>query len=201
MTIDAYRELRHFLLVRLALGGGLLIVVGAVALTWVPGAPTPDTAKIPSTTSVAKGRLPVADEKSNASTAGGVPLAANSQDLLDKPRLEDAMRPLAVPEPLEGKSFEVLPKTGGTEVGSPSSGPVDDKTEAPAKLPKGPHLQAGIFAQAANAEEFRRKLNAAGYPAYVESRVHVGPYPNRKEAERVREKLKAEGTTTVYVPQ
>lgn len=199
MTIDAYRELRHYLRVRLVLGAGLLIVVGAVAVTWVPGPEQVAPAVIKGT---APGTVPVAVGKSEAPPAvGSASFSAAPRDLLDKPRLEEVMRPLAVPEPLEGKSFEVLPKTGTAEGISPSESLPDDKSEAPAKLPKGPHLQAGIFAQSANAEEFRRKLIADGYPAYIETRVHVGPYPNRKEAERVREKLKGEGTTTVYVPQ
>ncbi len=123
-------------------------------------------------------------------------------DVFAKPQLEEVMRPIAALEPLEGKEFEVLPKTGVVEANTSSAEASDTETKGGMpKLPKGPHLQAGIFAQPANAEEFRRKLAAEGYPAYVETRVQIGPYASRKEAERVREKLKTQGTTTVFVPQ
>lgn len=200
MTPTAFRELRHYLFVRLALGGGLLIVVGAFALTWVPGAAT--MGPPPTAPGVGTGTLPnTVAVRDPAQAAVGSIFTAAPRDLLEKPRLEELMRPLAAPESLDGKAFEVMPRTGEPEGSASAPNVPEDKVEAPAKLPKGPHLQAGIFAQPANAEEFRRKLVAEGYPAYIETRVHVGPYPNRKEAERVRDKLKAEGTTTVYVPQ
>ncbi|MCC6531009.1 MAG: SPOR domain-containing protein [Burkholderiales bacterium] len=69
------------------------------------------------------------------------------------------------------------------------------------KLPRGPHLQAGVFLQAGNAEELKAKLQAQGVPVYIESRVQVGPFADRKEAERMREKLKAMGVATVLIVQ
>lgn len=205
MTPDAFGELRQFLLVRLVLGAGLLIVVGALALTWVPGAATvgPSRTLPPSSTGdrTPSAARPGASATSNGLSIDAARLAGDPRNPLDKPRLEEVMSSLAAPEPLEGKSLEILPKRTEVEAPSGTDRAPDEKTDTPAKLPKGPHLQAGIFAQPANAEEFRRRLIAAGYPAYIETRVHVGPYPGRKEAERAREKLKAEGTTTVYVPQ
>jgi DedD protein len=69
------------------------------------------------------------------------------------------------------------------------------------KPPRGPHLQAGVFLQPANAQAFKSKLEAQGLPVYVESRVHVGPFRDRKEAERVRERLNELGLATVLVAQ
>jgi DedD protein len=70
-----------------------------------------------------------------------------------------------------------------------------------AKPVRGPHLQAGVFVQPANAQALKDSLEAQGLPVYIESRVHVGPFKTRKEAERMREKLKEMGMTTVLVPQ
>jgi DedD protein len=202
MPTEAYRELRHFLLIRLALGAGVLIVVGAVAVTRVPGA-----ARVSAPPAASSGDIGPAVTKHtppmrDSAAIGATPPSMSPRDLFAKPQLEEVMRPIATLEPLEGKDFEILPKAITAEAAVPSAEGVDAENKgSPPKLPKGPHLQAGIFAQSANAEEFRRKLAAEGYPAYVETRVHVGPYPSRKEAERVREKLKAQGTTTVYVPQ
>lgn len=206
MPTDTYRELRHFLLLRLALGAGLLVVLGAVAVTRVPGGATAGPPAL-STGLEAGARsasavTPVAPSVREAAPPGVLPPSISPRDVFAKPQLEEVMRSIAALEPLEGKEFEVLPKAGVVEADTPSAEASDSETKGGMpKLPKGPHLQAGIFAQPANAEEFRRKLAADGYPAYVETRVHIGPYASRKEAERVRETLKTKGTTTVFVPQ
>ena len=70
-----------------------------------------------------------------------------------------------------------------------------------AKPPRGPHLQAGVFLQPSNAQSFKSNLEAQGLPVYIESRVHVGPFRDRKEAERVREQLREMGVSTVLIAQ
>ena len=47
----------------------------------------------------------------------------------------------------------------------------------------------------------KAKLEAEGLPVYIESRVQIGPFRNRKEAEAMREKLKADGVATVFIAQ
>lgn len=206
MPPETYRELRHFLLVRLALGAGLMIVVGVVAVTAVPGAATVAPKPVVSSGGAADSP-PFLSAKSGhrepaaSATIDPPSVPTNSGNIFEKPRLEELMQAIAAPEPLGGKAFEVLAKAADAQTTSAGTDADDGVTAKPAKLPKGPHLQAGIFAQPANAEEFRRKLVAEGYPAYVEFRVQIGPYPNRREAERVRDKLKTQGTTTIYVPQ
>jgi DedD protein len=59
----------------------------------------------------------------------------------------------------------------------------------------------GIFAQPANAEDLKTKLESQGFPVYIETRVQVGPFTDRKEADKVREKLKAMGMATVFIAQ
>ena len=54
-------------------------------------------------------------------------------------------------------------------------------------------LQMGVFTAASNAEELHAKLEKAGIPSYVESRVHVGPFKTQKEADEARRKLKELG--------
>jgi DedD protein len=54
-------------------------------------------------------------------------------------------------------------------------------------------LQMGVFTAASNAEELHAKLEKAGIPSYVESRVHVGPFRTQKEADEARRKLKELG--------
>ncbi len=54
-------------------------------------------------------------------------------------------------------------------------------------------LQMGVFTAATNAEELHTKLEKAGIPSYVESRVHVGPFKTQQEADAARRKLKELG--------
>lgn len=54
-------------------------------------------------------------------------------------------------------------------------------------------VQVGVFSNHANAEELVTRLQAAGIPAQVESRVQVGPFASRTEADAARAKLKSMG--------
>ena len=54
-------------------------------------------------------------------------------------------------------------------------------------------LQLGVFSSTANAEELRAKLELNGIPSQIEARVQVGPFKDRQETERMREKLKQLG--------
>ncbi len=54
-------------------------------------------------------------------------------------------------------------------------------------------VQVGVFSNHANAEELMHKLHEAGIPAQIESRVQVGPFASRMEADAARAKLKAMG--------
>jgi DedD protein len=54
-------------------------------------------------------------------------------------------------------------------------------------------VQVGVFSNHTNAEELVTKLHEAGIPAQIESRVQVGPFVSRAEADAARAKLKAMG--------
>lgn len=78
--------------------------------------------------------------------------------------------------------------------------PAAPVTPAPAAKPdpatviaRSYRLQMGVFAAASNAEELHARLEKAGIPSYVESRVHVGPFKTQKEADEARRKLQALG--------
>lgn len=61
-------------------------------------------------------------------------------------------------------------------------------------------IQLGVFGALANAESLRQELAAKGASAYLESRVVVGPFPNRKAAEAARTQLRHDGHSGVLVP-
>ncbi|MDR2837439.1 MAG: SPOR domain-containing protein [Azonexus sp.] len=60
-------------------------------------------------------------------------------------------------------------------------------------------LQAGVFANPQLAEELRAKLALSGVSSNVETRVQVGPFHTRKEAEAAQARLKEQGIQTILV--
>ncbi|MBD5803014.1 rare lipoprotein A [Azoarcus sp. Aa7] len=60
--------------------------------------------------------------------------------------------------------------------------------------PPGPGylIQLGVFLDTANAESMRRELERKGYPAHLQARVVLGPYPDRESALAAQEKIRRE---------
>jgi DedD protein len=67
-------------------------------------------------------------------------------------------------------------------------------------------VQLGTFANSTNARQLQQKVAAKGFKTYTDiansskgktTRVRVGPFPTREEAERAQAKLKAEGWSGV----
>jgi DedD protein len=61
-------------------------------------------------------------------------------------------------------------------------------------------LQAGVFSSAQRAEELHAKLTLSGVPSTLETRVQVGPFRTRQEAEAAQSKLKELGIEAILVP-
>ncbi|AOX99583.1 SPOR domain-containing protein [Jeongeupia sp. USM3] len=68
------------------------------------------------------------------------------------------------------------------------------------KRPDGYTVQAGVFLHSDNAEKLLRKLQAAGVPAYLETRVQIGPFKTRAEADAAARKLRTLGIAPVVGP-
>ena len=60
-------------------------------------------------------------------------------------------------------------------------------------------LQAGVFSSMQRAEELHARLALSGVPSSVETRVQVGPFRTRQEAELAQQKLREQGIETVLV--
>ena len=61
-------------------------------------------------------------------------------------------------------------------------------------------LQAGVFSSAQRAEELHAKLTLSGVPSTLETRVQVGPFKTRQEAEAAQERLRQLGIESLLVP-
>lgn len=53
-------------------------------------------------------------------------------------------------------------------------------------------VQLGVFTDTENAATLLLELAAAGHPAYLQSRVVLGPYPNKAAAQQAQEKISRE---------
>ncbi|MBS1160055.1 MAG: Sporulation related protein [Proteobacteria bacterium] len=69
-----------------------------------------------------------------------------------------------------------------------------------ARLFSGFLLQAGVFTSPQRAEELHAKLTLSGVPSTLETRVQVGPFRTRQEAEAAQLKLRELGIETVLLP-
>jgi DedD protein len=60
-------------------------------------------------------------------------------------------------------------------------------------------VQLGVFMTVENAQSLQAKLKQQGIPAFLETRVVVGPFRDRTEADAVQHKLKDLGVAGVIV--
>lgn len=129
--------------------------------------------------------------------------------------------PLPPPPPVTGKlpaapgvkSQQVVPsqpeKTAAPYVNikpgqepAPARQAVTPATEhAKAIAPKDFEVQLGVFSDMENAKQLQAKLAEHGIPSHTETRVQVGPFKTRAEADQAREKLKALGISGVIAPR
>lgn len=78
----------------------------------------------------------------------------------------------------------------------PAPGVVPPHTQ---RLFSGFVVQAGVFNSAQRAEEIHARLTLSGVPSTLETRVQVGPFRTRQEAEIAQEKLRELGIQSVLI--
>ena len=204
---------RGTLLRRLAVAGALVAVLLAVLAFFDHLAGTPDEAEAP----VFQEPVPVAPKKEVSQPLtpapatpeqppGGVaeappepaPSAAPSPEtraIHPVRRPPAAAAPAAAPPPVAEESAPPQPA-------APPAAPVEHaaQTARPAARPgAGFVLQAGVFSSADLAEELRAKLSLSGVPSTLETRVQVGPFRTRQEAEAAQARLKEQGIQTILL--
>ena len=114
-------------------------------------------------------------------------------------RTTEPKRPAVTAEP-EGSTAPPMPASR-----SATEAPVREEKKAlppptPPRLFSGYGVQAGVFADPRRAEELHARLVQSGIPASIESRVQVGPFKTREQAEAARAKLKELGVDGVLLP-
>lgn len=151
--------------------------------------------------------MPVADASAPAPAepAGVAQSEPVTPDIAEETRGVEVVEAPPAPEPVRNAAPTPAEGTSGRtraapEPASPALAPsrlVVQTEPAPpgVKPPPGRAfaLQAGVFSTPKNAEDLRARLELAGIPAQLETRVVVGPFKTRQDAEKAQGKLKALG--------
>lgn len=103
-----------------------------------------------------------------------------------------AARTAVVPESTARPEDAVPESRAAPAPAAASAPPAIARTPAPAPA-SGFLVQAGVFSSTTNAEELRARLVRHGIPAQIESRVQVGPFRTRAEADNARARMRALG--------
>lgn len=138
-----------------------------------------------------------------------LPLPGTVPEPVEAPPPETVQEPmdLAIPEPPAAGESEAQPSPGQAAVSEPAAPAAGAEPSAPAPASATATaaekwvVQVGSFGQQLNASGLRQRLEKAGYHSYLQEikvggspawRVLVGPYGNREQAERQRERLARE---------
>ena len=147
---------------------------------------------------------PVAPVKKEITAAPAVVQKTAPQLVLTKPKVAPSV-PHGVPENTAPPVVE-MPTEPPVVADEPTAKIVDSKPQ-PAAAPTKMHrlfsgflVQAGVFTSPERAEELAERLKVSGVPTTLETRVQVGPFRTRQEAETARAKLKALGVESIVVP-
>lgn len=122
-------------------------------------------------------------------------------------RAPASAQPAAAARPAVAASMPAEPGSGVAEETAPPEPVVANARVLPARPaePTAPRLfsgfllQAGVFSSVQRAEELHAKLTLSGVPSTLETRVQVGPFRTRKEAEAAQARLKELGVQTILV--
>ena len=184
--------------IRLSIAGSITILALA-GLWWLDRSQTPPAQEPPA---------------APAPIVSAPPTPAPPAPLASEPAPEETL-----PEAPAAPSEPPPPPRVGSTAPAPSrpesTAPARDtplsRTAAPHERPSAPHeqrsgervyvLQLGVFSNPDNAKQLVERLHREGIRAYSETRVQVGPFATRAEAEQARAALQRLGLSVVITPQ
>lgn len=119
------------------------------------------------------------------------------------PVLEEESAGASASAPYIPSAAKTLGKTEMSAAAVHSPAQTSAKTPATlaplAPAPKAFEVQLGVFTDIDNAKQLQTKLTQHGIPSHTETRVQIGPFKSRAEADRAKEKLKALGLSSVVL--
>jgi DedD protein len=135
------------------------------------------------------------ENRPKTTVAAAIPKAAPSSAVVQASEPEATMAPSNIlpPQRPVAPAEPAPPKVAGHVV---------EARPAPgvSRLFSGFLLQAGVFSSVQRAEELHARLTLSGVPSTLETRVQVGPFKTKQEAEAAQAKLKELGVETILVP-
>lgn len=205
--------LKKRLLWRVGIAGVLIVgLIGGLALFEAYNKPEPPPRPIALQPSPAPApQAPAAPEKPAAPPAEQKGAPAPAEPERTAPPTVPTTPRAGEPLPKAPKAAEAPPapvtKPAEAPAAKPTEPPAPAKTPEPRQRPTPPAaepsrplngtagylVQLGVFNNVMHAEELRAKLTLHGIPSQLETRVLVGPFKSRQEAEAVQGKLKTLG--------
>lgn len=190
--------LRRRALVRLGIAGGITLLA-LVGLWWLDKAKTPPAREPPA--------APAPIVTPPPTQPPPEPLAPEAAPAPPEAPPEAPAAPSVPPPPprVEGPSPAVpraIPPVPARETAPAAARPA--QPPAPPEPRPGERvyvLQLGVFSNPDNAKQLVERLNREGIRAYSETRVQVGPFATRAEAEQARAALQRLGLSAVIAPQ
>lgn len=118
------------------------------------------------------------------------------QEAPPPPRVSNA--PRQAPVPSEASTSRPAAPMPTTPMQAPAQGPAAQPPSLPPVSASGSFVvQLGVFSTPARAEALVRQLRSKGIRASTETRVHVGPFLNRQEAEKAQAEMRRLGLNGV----
>lgn len=120
---------------------------------------------------------------------------ATKSSLTTAPASKPAEKPAASPPASKPAPAVQNPAPAPVQPAAPPTPPA--KPEA---APRSYDVQVGVFTDMENAKQLQTKLAEHGIPSHTETKLQVGPFATKTEADAAKEKLKALGIGAVVVP-
>lgn len=160
-----------------------------------PPAP-PQAPAVPSVADETKPEVRPAPRTENRPPSRSTAAVARAAPPSAPPVAEETASPAMAPRQETAPPVAARPSARVVEPAPATSAPQPALT----RLLSGFLLQAGVFSSPKSAEELHARLTLSGVPSTLETRVQVGPFRTRQEAEAAQQKLKALGVETILVP-
>lgn len=208
-------EVRRKALLRLGVAG--VVTAAALAGLWwldqsggkKPESARPSPAPSPIVSAPMQERAPPQAIASETDTEESIP----DESALDASVSEAEVQP-APPQPPAATAKPSLPRTPreapppprvsntpARALTAPTTAPAAPRPPRPASELGEPYLlRVGIFSDPERARELVERLNRQGIHAHMETRVHLGPFANRQEAEKAQADLRRLGLQGVLTP-
>ena len=131
-----------------------------------------------------------------------LPPRTHQTSLATRREIKEADIPEPMPQPIKIMPAEPAPIKSAPPPAKAVAA-IPPPPAAPTKPAPEPHaftVQVGLFSNYENAVQLQKRLAENGIKSYTETRLHVGPFKNKAEAEAAQAKLRELGLSPVVAP-